>query len=196
MDAVCRDEGRCLWCLFEVLKVPQEKRADLLASLNEGEWEQRKWKRKMWKINCTGKSQKAVLRTERWSVYSFKPNVCLLCVEEIIFKAASRVSFADNNIPECIATSLVVNVSKIDMQTINIHIVMLDIIFLNRAFIIIYVTIIKQYTDCDCSKAIMTICKSIQHSGAKQLSRHTYSKFDITHNSCSLRIYRPKPCQK
>ncbi len=66
-------------------------------------------------------------------------------------KAASHVSFGDNDIPECVATSLVENVSKIDMQAINIHILMLDIIFLNRTFIIINVTIIKQYTDCSCS---------------------------------------------
>ncbi len=42
MDAVCGDEGLCLWCVFEVLQVPQEKRANLFASLNEGEWEQSK----------------------------------------------------------------------------------------------------------------------------------------------------------
>lgn len=34
MDAVCRVEGHCLWCVFEVLQVPQEERADLFTSLN------------------------------------------------------------------------------------------------------------------------------------------------------------------
>ncbi len=57
------------------------------------------------------------------------------------------MSFGDNDIPECVGPRLVEIVSKIDMQTINIHILMLDIIFLNRTFIIINVTIIKQYTD-------------------------------------------------
>ncbi len=71
--------------------------------------------------------------------------MCILRWHDL--KAASHVSFGDNDIPECVGPRLVENVSKIDMQTINIHILMLDIIFLNRTFIIINVTIIKQYTD-------------------------------------------------
>lgn len=66
-------------------------------------------------------------------------------------KAVSHVPFGDNYIPECVATSLVENVSKTDMQTINMNILMLDIIFLNRTFNNINVTIIKQYIDCSCS---------------------------------------------
>lgn len=108
------------------------------------------------------------------------------------FKAASHVSFADNDIPECIATSLVKNVSKMDIQTINIHILMLDIIFLNRAFIIINVTIIKQYTDCSCSieksnnDYIMQVDTTLLGLNS---SADTYTKFDITHNSYSLCAY-------